>query len=449
MALFAALGTLDKYPGILTCGMLGLTVILCQRKNFRRLLQHAAILLTLYIAFLFAISPNLFWDFPAVWARIQIENRTEHLGADGLGFGGNLLYYAKLLFHGWKNGEIFLILFLASGCARLALVRQRRNIVFSILPIWWVFLSTRGLHWARWGVPMYVGALLIGALGMGGTIHALKSRILRFGALAAVFGLCLYFPLAAAISMDADLCAVDTRQIAYDRLHVLGIHENNSIYDETTAFFLHGSGNVSWTNSTTLEDDQLVVNALGKKYAIQSSRLLTLLKAEPQREPEKLAEYLWLEKNRKPFETIKPVLNIKSTTRIPLVLSIRKLMAALLNGKDGYVTGFEQRFYDISDLPIRLEIKPDGLKAQEDGTLILMKTAICARQYTVSIKKPDGVPVNLEMVDQDTGEVIAACVFTGPEECRVSVLRDYANVALVLKAPDGPVRFEAVNISSI
>ena len=358
MTLFAALGMLDKYPGILTCGMIGLMIMVCHRKNIKTLIKHAFVTLGLYVAFILVIFPNLLWDYHAILERIQIENRPIHMGSDGLGFIGNILFYVQRFFYSWQGGDVVLVAFLVSGMVYLGLVRERRNIVFSVLPIWWILLSTRALHWDRWGVPMYAGALLICAVGLGHWVAMVgRKKFIKISLLSVIVGVYLYFPLARTLEMDASLCAVDTREIAYEKANELGITAQNSIFDDSTPFYPRGNNGVSWTNKTSLVDGQLVVNEVGKRFIIQSSRQLKLLKKEPERYPEKLAKYVWLENNRKPIEIIRSKVTIKGNTNIPLVKAFRELMTAILNGEEGYITGYEQRIYDISDIPTQSDVK--------------------------------------------------------------------------------------------
>ena len=50
------------------------------------------------LATVFVIAPNIGADVSSVAASLVKEARPAHLGADGLGFGGNLLFYSKTCF---------------------------------------------------------------------------------------------------------------------------------------------------------------------------------------------------------------------------------------------------------------------------------------------------------------------------------------------------------------
>jgi hypothetical protein len=456
MALFAALGTLDKYPGILTCGMLGLTVLLCQRRDLKAFARHALILLLAYAGFLFIISPNLFLDFEGVWARIQVENRSVHLGADGLSLGGNMLYYARQFFSswnqggGWNRGGIWLALFLLMGCGYLIVVRKRRNIVFSVLPIWWVLLSTRALHWQRWGLPMYAGALLICAVGTGSAIRALRKRpALRNAALLLFAGLCLFFPMSGSIAQCANMCSDNAMTIAYERAGALGISADNAIFDDISPLYMRGSNGVSWTNHVSLQGGGMTVNALGKRYLIGNDKQYALLEANQQHEPEKYEKYRFLYESMTPFEVISPVLRTSGSTQIPLIRSIRKLMAALIDGEEGYISGIEQRFYDISALPVRAEILSKGQAIGGGDGLVLLKTPLCAGRYAARLQTQSAQIVQLEIIDPGGRALVSQPLF-GESPMPFEIHKDCPDARIVLRAlaADAEISFDALVITA-
>lgn len=160
-----SIGIAIKYPGALGTIMIAVVIIVrgLQDKNWRRIVVHGAGAIGAVIGFLFLISPVLFTNAAVVLDNVTAEGGTGHLGADDLAWPGKVGFYATDF--ATSAGVTVVLLFL------LGIYWTARHRLQQSIPLWmgvivWPLLSLPGLHWARWGLPMYVTPLLIAPIGI-------------------------------------------------------------------------------------------------------------------------------------------------------------------------------------------------------------------------------------------------------------------------------------------
>ena len=61
--------------------------------NFQVFIKKLLVTEGLYLFSLVEIAPNIFIEYVQVIDALIIESRSTHLGADNLGWGGNILFY--------------------------------------------------------------------------------------------------------------------------------------------------------------------------------------------------------------------------------------------------------------------------------------------------------------------------------------------------------------------
>ncbi|MGI6239182.1 MAG: ArnT family glycosyltransferase [Christensenellales bacterium] len=350
---WAALGTLDKYPSILNCGMIGLVIIACNWKNWRKLIIDCLFAGILYVALLFVISPNLFINWRDVWARIQVENRSSHLGADGLNWFGNMRYYIRQFTAAWGGAWALIVVPFLYGASVMVIKHKRKFLVFTAFIFWWVFLSTRALHWARWGFPMYAGALLIAAYGVG-HLHKLLSRKHRGVSIALLSILSLamlYHPLSHSIGAVAILNSDDTRNASMATAQEYGITLENALYDSVTPIRITSNPDVYWPRDTKLVDDQLYITKFGIDYIVESEQE-GRYRSHPETYASILASYQWLHDHVEPFADYRATIRYDRSA-CTLLDSLRKLNVVIANGA---LSGSKVAFYDVRDLPVWIDI---------------------------------------------------------------------------------------------
>jgi hypothetical protein len=224
-----------KYPGALGALMIAITVIVggVRARAWSRILVHGAGALLAVIGFLFAISPVLFTNMHAVILNLTAEAGTTHLGADGLGWGGNMAYYVGVFA---SSAGIILLVCFVLGVAWSIHLRLVQSI-----PLWcgvlvWLILSGVPLHWDRWGLPMFLTPLLMAPIGAYYSFRYLRdnraARWQLWGAagLGAVLAVNLTAGSAAVV---ASFMSTNTQTLASE-LAGRGIDSSNAIYEGYT-----------------------------------------------------------------------------------------------------------------------------------------------------------------------------------------------------------------------
>ncbi|WP_139653388.1 ArnT family glycosyltransferase [Raoultibacter phocaeensis] len=254
-----AIGMTTKYPAAICCFYVAGIIAF---EGFRTRGAKAValrVLLVAAVAFvcLFAISPNLVTDLGSVLASLKNESRPNHLGADGLGFFGNLQFYATGFFSipdatyndtPYTNFETFIPLVIGVFC--LARTKARLLLPFALCLMFWVVLSVFSLHWLRWALPMYVGPLVLAGLGLYAMVGASSVFLARdrgaFGdskgggfraARVAVAGATA--ALAAVIALNALVSSavlVKTAVVPQTRIEALAFCEEHNIAYENSAY---------------------------------------------------------------------------------------------------------------------------------------------------------------------------------------------------------------------
>ncbi|TLM98594.1 hypothetical protein FDZ73_23200, partial [bacterium] len=265
----SALNTSEKYPGLISFALIAVAILyrtfspagqpflIGIKKAFLQILKFGLV----YLLFLFIVAPTLFIEYGRTITALIGEARTTHLGADNLGWLGNMAFYAREYFSdaGW-----ILTLLLIPG---VIFAIKKRDTVFLFAAygfLYWALLSILALHWERWALPMYTAPLLLAACGAASIPFFLKHSA-RFGIFVrnltiAVVGLGLFLTsLSASITMTYQ----DTRYAAllYSQEH--GITAQNSLYEGYTPFSptLEGGGNFHEQYQSGLKSDYIVLSS--------------------------------------------------------------------------------------------------------------------------------------------------------------------------------------------
>lgn len=166
-----ALNTLEKYPGILSYGIilftLGISAFSQEKKDkhvdWALFLREFLITLAIVFLSMLIFAPHLFTKLDQIRDVLTIEARSTHLGADNLGWLGNMLFYL----HGFiRAGGWIVALFAVAGTILSAFSGQPSMILLFFGAGYWVALSKLGLHWERWSLPMMITPLMLAAFSM-------------------------------------------------------------------------------------------------------------------------------------------------------------------------------------------------------------------------------------------------------------------------------------------
>ncbi len=239
--LFAAINTAEKYPGVLSFGIIAFSILWVQNEKYRgqplNILKFTCIeslkFFGVYVLFLYIVAPNLFINYGEVIENIKTESRTEHPGSDGLSWLGNMWFYVQNYV---TYANIVVILLLLVGIAGIFITKNYAMLFDSYGLVYWVILSKLALHWERWALPMYIFPLLFAAFGFAFLWHALKSNRLLKAVIGLVFGMSVVGLVMHSLSLSIQSSYTHTTVAAYQFCQDSGIKPKNSIYEGYTPF---------------------------------------------------------------------------------------------------------------------------------------------------------------------------------------------------------------------
>lgn len=240
------IGITIKYPAAVLCIPLAFMVI------YRAVIIESKPSVIVKLAFksilficltVFIVAPNLYTDAGKVYTTLLREARFTHLGADGLGFSGNFLYYAKtaIVSLGWESVAMACIGIFSIIKSNL---KQKYFLVTGV--VFWICISILPLHWVRWGVPIYFFYNLTVAIGIGFVANYYVSDNTK-GSTVKKTGGVIFFSLASLLSVLMLLnifisgCAVTKSNLLTDTIISAkkycdrnGITKNNTLYEIRT-----------------------------------------------------------------------------------------------------------------------------------------------------------------------------------------------------------------------
>lgn len=220
-----------KYPGALGTIMIAVVVVLrgVQDRTWRRIFVHGVGAIGAVIGFLFLISPVLFTNGAVVWQNLTGEAGGDHPGADNLGWFGKIGFYATDF--ATAAGITMVLLFLL-GAFWSVRMRVQQSVPLWLGVIVWPLLSLPGLHWARWGLPMYLTPLLIAPIGIyysGKFLHDQPVTAWVRWAAAAVGGLMVINLVLASAAVSAQFLAPNTQSVGRPDFAAGGVTTANTI----------------------------------------------------------------------------------------------------------------------------------------------------------------------------------------------------------------------------
>ena len=251
IAVLEGLAVTIKYPAALFAVFIALIIIyraVCtlKEKRLASIMKRGFLCFIITLSVMFIMAPNLFTDFDSVLSALATESDPSHLGADGLGFLGNLKYYLTTVFDSFGIAGMGAF---AAGIIYLILNRRREHIALAICGIYWILLSMLALHWVRWGFPMYVAYIIISAAGFVWVYSLagmyIRQKIFKYS----VRGLIIAIASISAVSFITGALAItvwstrqDTRAYAADIVNSMGVNQGNCFCEAYTPLTMNGSG---------------------------------------------------------------------------------------------------------------------------------------------------------------------------------------------------------------
>lgn len=341
---FVSIATLEKYPGILSFGIVLATIGIRafnnseQKKSLdgRFLLKTIGECLLIVLIAILVIAPTLVLHFDTAWKQILLEARPTHLGADGLGWGGNLLYYLKDFY---ANARLIISIIAAVGLAAAILIKDPTALLLLFGGGYWIALSVLHLHHSRWSLPMMTTPLFLAALGTSFLWQ--KVRHQTAGKIAvAVFLLAGFVPFILKGTVTSLMLTwLDTRNIALRFMGEYDITENKTVSEGYTPY---NPGN----KNDIYEFD--IFNPGEKEYFVLSSLMEDRFAAEPERYVTQNAFYARVRSHSVLIKDFRP--DPEPTSVIDqLKVIFEYLNRKFRNSKPQYLTGPRLEIYKLQE----------------------------------------------------------------------------------------------------
>lgn len=286
LACFAASAAIAiKYPGAIGNVIIAVTVTVGSARagNLRRFVLHGLGAVAAVVGFLFMISPVLFTNVTAVVTAIRREARQSHLGADGLEWSGNAVFYAV----GFATGAgILVVVLFALGvmwCIRMRLVE---SIPLLLGVVYWVILSALPLHWERWALPMHLTPLLVGSIGAVFSLEYARARWRGHWPAWTALGVGMIVGanlVLGSVAVVARLRAPDTRATSEPGLSTRGVNAANTAFEGYTPF-QPGGPKFIFDDFDAIDGRLVPVDRAGSddiRYVVISSDMYDRFTAEP------------------------------------------------------------------------------------------------------------------------------------------------------------------------
>jgi hypothetical protein len=262
-----ALGTVEKYPGVLSSLIIVYAVIMTNKQDFKEMINKFIFSFVIFILSLLIISPYFLLYLSKTVELFIGEASPTHLGADGLSWFGNLSFYLECFLN---NVGIITLLFLLIGFFAIITDFKPTLIPLFFGFLFWIIISKLSLHWERWVVPMYISPLLISSYGISVSlcyINSMQCKVKLPLKIILIISICTLFInlfiKTSAVLIDFSLPSTTQKYFRYIQDHKL--NEQNTLFSSFT--FYNNKGINSWVNNTDFLDKYEDDNYMSKiKY---------------------------------------------------------------------------------------------------------------------------------------------------------------------------------------
>lgn len=236
MSFFTALATCEKYPGAYGCAIIAVAVCATHIKKPALIAKDGCLSILFFVLGIMAVSPVLLIDFRTVLEAISGQYQPYHIGADGLNFGGKLLFYLK------TTGVHFGLLLTVSsiyGFVKSFRKNVKPTIILFVFLAYIVPISTITLHFERYTLPIYAAGLLFGAFGAFYILEDLQGLLKKTpAAFLIAYPIFILLPvcslLAGSIAVCGSFLVPDSRIFLQDVFVQMGVTVSNTVYDCNT-----------------------------------------------------------------------------------------------------------------------------------------------------------------------------------------------------------------------
>jgi len=344
--LFCALATAEKYPGILSMALIFFGVLFSHRRMKEKILKLLPLSALAFLSSLFVAAPYLFLRYREVFRAMAEERASYHMGASGLGWGGNLLYYLGTLF---DNTGMLVALFFLLGLvffifkfkAYIGMKHYLSVVLFGLF--YWVFLSFVAIHWERWAVPMYIVPILITSVGIEQLSIFLKKKQKGWNFILSIFLAIMLSSLFCRGGMESlSFSWKDTRVVSRRWILLNLPADAKKVSDAYSPLKPGCCGSVAEKSLEELKQE-------GVEYVIVSSFIYQRILDESENFPNEVIFYTRLFENEYLVEEFSPVnVEIGMNDLSAVYRSLRELIR-YIGIRDSYLRGPVIKIYRISD----------------------------------------------------------------------------------------------------
>ncbi len=344
--LFSGIATAEKYPGILSMTMIFFGVVFSHRRKGKDILKLLPLSIIIFLFSFFIAAPFVFLNYKEVLKALAEEKASYHLGASGLGWGGNLSYYIGT----WlDNTGILLSLFFLLGLVLFILkfrtyARVKHYFTVSLFGfIYWVSISTLAIHWERWAVPIYIIPIIIASVGIDWLSAFLKKKKIGWNFFFAVFlaGVLssLFFR---GIMQSISFSWKDTRVVSKDWISSNLPADAKIVADAYTPLKPGCCGSVAVKSLEQFKKE-------GVEYVIVSSLIYQRILAEKDRYSDEVRFYTKLFERENLVKEFWPVNLEFGNDDITAVYRAVKVLIRYLQHREMYLRGPVIKIYRISE----------------------------------------------------------------------------------------------------
>lgn len=309
-SLMVSVAAMEKYPGILSIGIVLVTIGVQAFRDYKKgespqwrfFWKTTAISLLVIIVGIALIGLPMIRNFDIAWKQIVQEARPNHLGSDGLGWGGNLLYYLKDFY---TNAGIIICILAAVGLGASILIKDPAALLLLFGGGYWIALSVLSLHHSRWSLPMMTTPLFLAAVGASFLWQKVRGKTAGKIALAVLL-LIGFVPFVLKGTVTSVMLTwQDTRNEALHYMQEHGLTNDETLSDGYTPYNPNNKNDIY---TFDFSDPGEI------KYIVTSSLMKDRFTAEPERYAR---EYAFYEKVRSHAVLIKDFLPNPEPVSVP------------------------------------------------------------------------------------------------------------------------------------
>ncbi len=258
----------SKYPGILF--VIFPAYIVTRKAILDK--KYLEIIEKLFLGFIIVfitvllIAPNLITNFDSVYETVIVEAENDNASAIGDGLIGNMIYYLKNVF---LNSGIISLPFFIIGILYCLKRKIKESQVLFIECIYFVFISSLGLQWERWGMPSYAVIMMFIVMGFVYVQELIKNKNKFVRCIYSFTIILIGINLITGCIRHVASCVVkENRVAALQYCNENGITTENSKYDGYTPFMLSQNNKIKVSVN---EDGTINTGSEDIEYLILSS----------------------------------------------------------------------------------------------------------------------------------------------------------------------------------